>query len=127
MPHDSAPDLSLTDRQWDALGQLRRLQEQGQPAGRGTPGLHLAMLKPLAAAGLVDLEETGEQDRRGRQWTAGSLRPAATSWTRATPNPPSSDCPAAAAAWQGRGQAVRPCRGGDSAAGDGSGDFQGGC
>ncbi|TDT97266.1 hypothetical protein EDD99_5376 [Streptomyces sp. 846.5] len=57
MPDDSTPDLSLTDRQWDALGQLRRLQEQGLPAGRGLPGLHLATLKPLAAAGLVELEE----------------------------------------------------------------------
>jgi hypothetical protein len=70
VPHDSTPDLSLTDRQWDALGQLRRLQEQGLPAGRGTPGLHLATLKPLAATGLVDLEETGQPDNRGRQWTA---------------------------------------------------------
>ncbi|WP_042404783.1 hypothetical protein [Streptacidiphilus carbonis] len=69
MPDDPAQP-PLTERQWDALGELRRLQEQGLPAGRGTPGLHLATLKPLAAVGLVDLEETGEPDRRGRQWTA---------------------------------------------------------
>jgi hypothetical protein len=59
-----------TERQWDALGELRRLQDQDLPAGRGTPGFHLATLKPLAAAGLVDLDETGEPDRKGRQWTA---------------------------------------------------------
>ena len=70
MPDNRTPDPSLTDRQWDALGRLRRLQEQGLPAGRGTPGLHLATLKPLAALGLVVVEEFGEPDRRGRQWTA---------------------------------------------------------
>jgi hypothetical protein len=63
-------DCDLSDRQWDALGQLRRLHDQGLPAGRATPGLHLATLKPLAALGLVDLDESGEPDRRGRQWTA---------------------------------------------------------
>jgi hypothetical protein len=63
-------DCDLSDRQWDALGQLRRLHDQGLPAGRATPGLHLATLKPLAALGLVDLAEAGEPDRKGRRWTA---------------------------------------------------------
>jgi hypothetical protein len=73
---DGPTQPPLTERQWDALGALRRLQEQGQPAGRGAPGLHLATPKPLAAVGplaavrLVDLDETGEPDRKGRQWTA---------------------------------------------------------
>jgi hypothetical protein len=70
VPDDPTQPPPLTERQWDALGELRRLQDQDLPAGRGTPGLHLATLKPLAAAGLVDLEETGQRDRRGRQWTA---------------------------------------------------------
>jgi hypothetical protein len=70
VPDDSTQPLPLTERQWDALGELRRLQEQDLPAGRGTPGLHLATLKPLATVGLVDLEQTGEPDRKGRQWTA---------------------------------------------------------
>ena len=63
-------DSALSDRQWDALGQLRRLHDQGLPAGRGTPGLHLATLKPLAVLGLVDLGESGEPDRKGLRWTA---------------------------------------------------------
>jgi hypothetical protein len=70
VPDDPTQPPPLTERQWDALGELRRLQDQDLPAGRGTPGLHLATLKPLAAAGLVDLDETGQPDRKGRQWTA---------------------------------------------------------
>ncbi|MEZ0092462.1 hypothetical protein [Streptacidiphilus sp. EB129] len=69
MHHDTSDPL-LTARQWDALGELRRLQEHGLPAERGTAGLHLATLKPLATMGLVTLDESGEPDRRGRQWTA---------------------------------------------------------
>ena len=63
-------DFDLSDRQWDALGELRRQHDAGLAAGRGTPGLHLATLKPLEALGLVDLDESGEPDNRGRQWTA---------------------------------------------------------
>ncbi|MBC3844651.1 hypothetical protein GXW82_44100 [Streptacidiphilus sp. 4-A2] len=63
-------DCDLSDRQWDALGALRHLHDQGLPAGRGTPGLHLATLKPLAVLGLVDLGEAGEPDRKGLRWTA---------------------------------------------------------
>ena len=74
MPDDPNQPPPLTERQWDALGQLHRLQEQDQPVERGTPGLHLATLKPLAAVGLVDLDETGEPDRKGRQWTAALTR-----------------------------------------------------
>jgi hypothetical protein len=70
VPDDPIQPPPLTERQWDALGELRRLQEQGLPAGRGTPGLHLATLKPLVAVGLVDLDESGAPDRKGRQWTA---------------------------------------------------------
>ncbi|WP_042428113.1 hypothetical protein [Streptacidiphilus anmyonensis] len=70
MPENSAQRLPTTDRQWDALGLLHRLEGQGVPAGRGTGGLHLATLKPLATMGLVILDESGEPDRRGRQWTA---------------------------------------------------------
>ena len=70
MPENADQQLPTNARQWDALGLLRRLQDQGLPAGRGTEGLHLATIKPLAAAGLVDLDESGEPDRRGRQWTA---------------------------------------------------------
>lgn len=69
MPENADQQLPTNARQWDALGLLRRLQDQGLPAGRGTEGLHLATIKPLAAAGLVDLDESGEPDRRGRQWT----------------------------------------------------------
>ncbi|MEZ0096233.1 hypothetical protein [Streptacidiphilus sp. EB129] len=69
MPDDTS-DPQLTARQWDALGELRRLQEHGLPAERGTAGLHLATLKPVAAMGLVTLDESGEPDRRGRQWSA---------------------------------------------------------
>ena len=69
MPENADQQLPTNERQWDALGLLRRLQDQGLPAGRGTEGLHLATIKPLAAAGLVDLDESGEPDRRGRQWT----------------------------------------------------------
>ena len=57
MPDDPTQPPPLTERQWNALGQLHRLQEQHQPAGRGTPDLHLATLKPLAAVGLVDPDE----------------------------------------------------------------------
>jgi hypothetical protein len=70
VPDDPTQPPPLTERQWNALGELRRLQEQRLPAGRGTPGLHLATLKPLATVGLVDLDETGAPDRKGRQWTA---------------------------------------------------------
>ena len=72
MPADDAnpQQLSLSERQWDALGELRRFHHQGRSAGRGTPGLHLATLKPLEAMGLVTLDESGEPDRKGRQWTA---------------------------------------------------------
>jgi len=70
VPENPVQQLPTTDRQWDALGLLRRLHDQAVPAGRGTEGLHLATLKPLAAVGLVDLDESGEPDRRGRQWTA---------------------------------------------------------
>ncbi|MEY9966612.1 hypothetical protein ABIA33_004677 [Streptacidiphilus sp. MAP12-16] len=70
MPDDHTPDPSPTDRQWDALGELRRLQEQDLPAGWGTPSPHLATLKPTVTMGLVDLEESGTPDRRRRQWTA---------------------------------------------------------
>jgi len=69
VPENADQQLPTNERQWDALGLLRRLQDQGLPAGRGTEGLHLATIKPLAAAGLVDLDESGEPDRRGRQWT----------------------------------------------------------
>lgn len=34
------------------------------------PGLHLATLKSLEKIGLVDLDESGTPDRKGRQWTA---------------------------------------------------------
>ena len=63
-------DDELTERQWTAFDALRRLEDAGVPAGRGTPGLHLATLKPLEAMGLVKLGEAGEPDRKGRQWTS---------------------------------------------------------
>ena len=69
-PDDHTLHLPSTDRQWDALGELRRLQDQDVAAGRGTPGLHLATLKTLEAIGLVRLDESGEPDRKGRRWTA---------------------------------------------------------
>lgn len=70
MPDDYLPPLELDERQWDALGELRRLQNQNCTGTRGMPGLHLATLKPLVALGLVELE-TGGVDNKGRQWTAG--------------------------------------------------------
>ena len=70
MPEDTAAQFPSTDRQWDALGELHRLQGQGITAGRGRPGLHLATLKALEKIGLVALDESGTPDRKGRQWTA---------------------------------------------------------
>lgn len=57
----------LSERQWEALGELRRLEAAGQPARRGGT-VHLGTLKALEAAGLVVISEDGEPDNRGRQW-----------------------------------------------------------
>lgn len=70
MSDDQVPVPELTERQWTALGEIRRLQNQGRTPGRGLPGLHLATIRPLEVLGLVELGEAGEPDRKGRQWTA---------------------------------------------------------
>jgi DNA-binding MarR family transcriptional regulator len=59
----------LSERQWEALGQLRRLEAAGQLARRGET-VHLGTLKALESAGLVVVGEDGEPDNRGRQWWA---------------------------------------------------------
>ena len=59
----------LSERQWEALGELRRLEVAGQAARRGGT-VHLGTLKALEAAGLVVISEDGEPDNRGRQWRA---------------------------------------------------------
>lgn len=59
----------LSERQWEALGELRRLEAAGQFVRRGGT-VHLGTLKALEAAGLVVASEDGEPDNRGRQWQA---------------------------------------------------------
>ena len=60
----------LSDRQWDALGQIRQLEDQGLAAARQIGGLHLATLKPLQVYGLLTITEHAERDRKGRRWIA---------------------------------------------------------
>ena len=59
----------LSERQWEALGELRRLDAAGQLARRGGT-VHLGTLKALEMAGLVEIREDGSPDNRGRQWRA---------------------------------------------------------
>jgi hypothetical protein len=59
----------LSERQWEALGELRRLEAAGQLARRGGI-VHLGTLKALETAGLVEIGEDGAPDNRGRQWRA---------------------------------------------------------
>jgi hypothetical protein len=59
----------LSERQWEALGELRRLETAGQLARRGGT-VHLGTLKALESASLVVISEDGEPDSRGRQWQA---------------------------------------------------------
>jgi hypothetical protein len=68
-PEGLAP-ASLSARQWDALGQIRRLEDQGLTAARQVGGLHLATLKPLQTLGLILITEHDERDRKGRKWAA---------------------------------------------------------
>jgi hypothetical protein len=69
----------LSERQWEALGELRRLETAGQPVRRGGT-VHLGTLKGLESAGLVVISEDGEPDNRGRQWQAQLTDGAAESW-----------------------------------------------
>lgn len=59
----------LGTRQWEALGELRCLEEAGQPARRGGT-VHRGTPKARESAGLVEISEVGEPDNRGRQWQA---------------------------------------------------------
>ena len=59
----------LSERQWHALGELRRMEVAGHRARRGGT-VNLGTLKALEAAGLVEIGEDGEPDNRGRRWTA---------------------------------------------------------
>jgi hypothetical protein len=68
-PREFDPGM-LSNRQWDALGQIRRLEDQGLTAARQIGGLHLATLKPLQACGLLVITEHAERDRKGRRWIA---------------------------------------------------------
>lgn len=60
----------LSERQWDALGEMRRLEDQGLIAARQVGGLHLTTLKALQTLGLVVITEHSERDRKGRRWIA---------------------------------------------------------
>jgi DNA-binding MarR family transcriptional regulator len=64
------PQLELSARQWDALGQIRRLEDRGLTAARQVGGIHLATLKPLEAFGLITISEHADRDRHGRRWVA---------------------------------------------------------
>jgi hypothetical protein len=64
------PAAAISARQWDALGQIRRLEDQGLTAARQVGGLHLATLKPLQTLGLILITEHDERDRKGRKWAA---------------------------------------------------------
>ncbi|MEY9969358.1 hypothetical protein ABIA33_007446 [Streptacidiphilus sp. MAP12-16] len=67
---DTSEPTGLSARQWDALGQLRRLEDQGLTAARQPGGMHLATLKSLQALGLVVIADHPGRDRKGRRWLA---------------------------------------------------------
>jgi hypothetical protein len=70
-PSAGAVDLdALSERQRDALGEIRRLEDQGLTAARQPGGIHLATVKALQALGLAVIEEHPERDRKGRRWRA---------------------------------------------------------
>ncbi|MBT2457267.1 hypothetical protein [Streptomyces sp. ISL-86] len=61
---------TLSERGWEALGELRRLEDQGLTATRQPGGIHLATVKALQKLGLADIEDSPERDRKGRKWVA---------------------------------------------------------
>jgi DNA-binding MarR family transcriptional regulator len=67
---DGVEPANVSERQWDALGELRRLEDQGLTLARQVGGIHLATLKPLQACGLVVITESPDRDRKGRKWHA---------------------------------------------------------
>lgn len=67
----SAIDTSaLSERGWEALGELRRLEDHGLTAARQPGGIHLATIKSLQKLGLAAIEDHPERDRKGRRWVA---------------------------------------------------------
>ncbi|MHA6757294.1 hypothetical protein [Streptacidiphilus sp. PAMC 29251] len=61
---------SLSERGWEALAELRRLENRGLIAARQPGGIHLATIKALMKLGLADIEDHPERDRKGRKWVA---------------------------------------------------------
>jgi hypothetical protein len=67
---DGVEPIDLSARQWDALGEMRRLEGLGLTLARQVGGVHLATLKPLQACGLLVITESPGRDRKGRKWIA---------------------------------------------------------
>ncbi|WP_370134687.1 hypothetical protein [Streptacidiphilus sp. EB103A] len=61
---------ALSERGWEALGELRRLEDRGLTAGQQPGGIHLATIKSLEKLGLAAVEDYPERDREGRRWVA---------------------------------------------------------
>jgi hypothetical protein len=63
---DAVEPNMLTERQWDALGRMRRLEHDGL-AETADGGGHLAAVKSMEGLGLVEIEDS---DRQGHRWAA---------------------------------------------------------
>jgi hypothetical protein len=60
---DGVEPIDLSARQWDALGEMRRLEGLGLTLAWQVGGVHLATLKPLQACGLLVITESPGRDR----------------------------------------------------------------
>jgi hypothetical protein len=63
-------ESGMPERQWEALGELRRLENLGLTAARQPGGIHLATVKALEQRGLAAIDDHPERDRKGRRWVA---------------------------------------------------------
>jgi len=76
MPGESGPGAvdadtsALNERGWEALGELRRLEDRGLTAARQPGGLHLSTVRSLERLGLAAVEDHPVRDRKGRRWVA---------------------------------------------------------